>query len=328
MIKALRITDFQSIGELDVECGPITVIYGESDTGKSAVVRALYALAFNSYPKGHVRDGAAESHISVTTEGDDELVIEATKGGGRNAYRLETPDGSELLWDKVGTDVPAEIVEALGWRAVELDDGSRFTPNFHLQFDPPFLLTDSPSRRAKVMGSLTNVATLFAAIKEANGWERRFRTRAQAHKEIYEEAEPRIEMKAEKVERLQKDLDGLQNVISGAREKAATANKLTEMMLTALQISETVTVANSIIEMMNGSDPELERIEELIPRVQGLNAALENVEFVAANIENLNGILSELESEGLAVTNELDTFMAEHKLCPLCGQPWGEGAHE
>jgi len=44
MLKRVRIENFRAIKELDTEVGPITVLYGENDAGKSSLFYALYVL--------------------------------------------------------------------------------------------------------------------------------------------------------------------------------------------------------------------------------------------------------------------------------------------
>jgi hypothetical protein len=324
MITGLRITDFQSIGKLDVDCGRITVFHGESDTGKSAIVRALYALAFNSYPTGHVRDGAKHSEVEVTV---DDVKIRARKGSTTNLYELDHVGAEMLGWDKVGTDVPPEVTNQLGWRTIELDDGSRFTPNFSLQFDPPFLLTDSPSKRAKVLGSLTNVATLFAAIKMANTWERRTKNRIEAQEEIVDRVEEQIEPKELAFLAARDGLEGMQAVLIRAKQTHLKAQQLTIVLAKALAIGETHTLAARIVKVMDASDPELDRIDELIPRIQGLQALYENVMGAQARAEQIKAQIWKMDSDVLVAIAEVDEFITEHEMCPMCGHSWEIG-HE
>ena len=44
MIKRIKIRDFKSIRDLDVDLGPITVLVGRSGTGKSNFVQAIRFL--------------------------------------------------------------------------------------------------------------------------------------------------------------------------------------------------------------------------------------------------------------------------------------------
>ena len=325
MITRIQIHDFQSIEELDIECGPITVIHGESDTGKSAIVRALYGLAFNSWPTGHVRDGSREPSGVAVMVGDD-IMVAATKGLGANDYIVQVGDDANRQdFAKVGTIVPPEAVGELGWRQLELDDGSKFTPNFGMQFDAPFLLTDSPSKRAKVLGTLTNVATLYAAIKEANAWERRAKTRGDAQQEIMDGSAPRIEELERGLTGERVALGELMAVLAAAQGKVMEHDKLEKRWLRMLQVQETVTALNIIIEVMDASDPaeELRGIDRLSTKAEGLAALLANVEFAQ---ERVNSITHELDV--LKTTEELETaalaeFEKQNKVCPMCGQDWG-----
>ena len=44
MIRRIKIRDFKSIRELDLELDPVTVLVGRSGTGKSNVVQAIRFL--------------------------------------------------------------------------------------------------------------------------------------------------------------------------------------------------------------------------------------------------------------------------------------------
>lgn len=322
MISSLRIRDFQSVEALDVDCGPITVLYGESDTGKSAVVRALYALAFNNYPKGHVRDGGAkESEISVTVGGK---TVRARKGAGTNQYELDDPGTEMLGWDKVGTEVPAEVSDVLGWRVLELDDGSRFAPNFHLQFDAPFLLTDSPSKRAKVLGSLTNVATLFAAIKQANTWGRKTKANIQAQEEIKERAVERIGPLEERLEGERGAVDALMATVAQAKKMDAEITMLSALLMTLHNAAGLHRTAQAVVEMMEASEPDVDEVERLLPKLQGLRALYVNVSGSAQAVDSARAVLVQLDHVESEAEQALYEFTQENNFCPLCGQGWGE----
>lgn len=326
MIEHLTIRDFQSIEELDIECGSITVIHGESDTGKSAVVRALYALAFNDYPKGHVRDGAKASEVSVTVSGE---VVRAFKGGGTNGYELQRPEKSEK-WDKVGTEVPAEVTDQLGWRVLELDDGSKFTPSFQQQFDAPFLLTDTPSRRAKVLGTLTNVATLYAAIKEANGWERKAKIRGDTQQEILLEVEATFPALEQKVEESKAELFELHALIGKARDAEVKRDKLETIHGRLTDAQETVNIAKASIVMLEGSNPvtELQRADVLIPRLQGLTALEFNLQSSSDAVRVLEEEVADLDHQAGLMSHEVQKFHDEYGICPMCGSAFADGGHD
>lgn len=278
MIRNIGIKDFQSIDSLQLECGPITVLVGESDSGKSAVVRALYALAFNDYPTDHVRQGAEASRVAVSVDG---RVVGADKGKGRNGYFV-VDGGDEKRWDRVGRDVPGEVADLLGWRIVELDDGTRFTPSIHRQFDGPFLLADSKLRVAKVLGSLTNIATLFSAIREGTRAER--------------EARKASDVAREEARRHEADAEAVEAQAAVVRQRADAAHAAWEE-------------ARSVVEALERVEAVAGLLRRRSEAVAGARAALEGAEAALFDLPDLDPVFAEaLRLEGVAT--ELRTTAA------------------
>lgn len=323
MINRIQIVDFQGLEDIDFECGPITVIHGESDVGKSAIVRALYGLAFNRYPRGHVREGAKESYVSVMV---DDGIVTAVKGPGVNKYQfLAHNDAGELNWDKVGTEVPDAISDLLGWHEIEVDDGTKFTPNFSRQFDPPFLLTDSPSRRAKVLGSLTNVATLYAAAKMANTWERRGQSRIEAQQEIMVRTDPRIAELAHEVQFEQKLLSDLMAVLGRARELEIKIKEQRTLWGRMASAQELRTKAGAIVQQM-AKVPDLSAADALIPRLMGMRALSDNMKLAAHEVQERRNAVVDLAEEVIIAEHAMEEFRAEAGgVCPICGSDWEVG---
>ena len=200
MITNLTIQNVQSIRKLSAELGPITVFHGESDQGKSAIVRALRGLAFNDWPKDFVTTGEQNASVAVTL--DHGLIVAVRKGATANSYGMRggADEAGVDKFDRVGRSVPEQVVEALGWSELELDDGTKIRPSFGTQFDGPFLLGDTPSRIAKVLGGLTNIHRLYAAIRSGANMERSARRSG-------EEAQSRVAEHQETVERLRGELE-------------------------------------------------------------------------------------------------------------------------
>ena len=57
----------------------------------------------------------------------------------------------------------------LRMRELTFDGADKYHLNFAQQFDMPFLLDDSGSKVAKILGEITNVNVLYAANRQANG---------------------------------------------------------------------------------------------------------------------------------------------------------------
>lgn len=155
MLTHLRVRNFQSLADVELELAPFTVIVGPSNHGKSAIRRAIESVVDNAPATGRLRTGADTITVELTTGTGAKVAWE--KGSKRNAYVLLGADGTTVVQDKPGASATPEVTAMLGL------DGL----NFADQFDPPYLLTETPSAAAKALGELTNITVLYDGIREA-----------------------------------------------------------------------------------------------------------------------------------------------------------------
>jgi hypothetical protein len=87
--------------------------------------------------------------------------IAVERGSGKSVYELQIAGDDEVhTFTKCGTNVP-DMVSA----AHDLGDDEMWLAG---QFDRPFLLDENGSHIARVLGDLTNVSMIFAAVRECN----------------------------------------------------------------------------------------------------------------------------------------------------------------
>jgi len=166
----INIKNFQSISEADLEIGPVTVLVGASDIGKSAIIRAMSLLHRNSGGLELVKHGT--SGLSVEQISDDAPKVSIVKGKGQNAYCVGTK-----VFSKVGKDIPPEVSEILKTSELFLDKDLALDLNFSGQFAPPFLLSDSSSVITKAISSLSGINVIYSAIREANSEAQKLKSR-------------------------------------------------------------------------------------------------------------------------------------------------------
>jgi len=156
MLSHASLRNFQSWKALDIELGRITVIVGRGNAGKSAFVRALKYALTNKGGDGFIRHGEEEAAVGMVID-DHMLAWRKTKGKG-GEYEL---DGA--VYTKTGTTVPAEVVEATGIRGVSIDSTETLYPQINAQFDQPFIVKASGTKRARILGKLTKLDVLVQA---------------------------------------------------------------------------------------------------------------------------------------------------------------------
>lgn len=167
-IVKLTIENFQSHAHTEIDFSPgLTVIVGESDRGKSAVVRALRWLFFNE-PRGtdFIRVGQGECRVTAEFADGTRLVRERSVSKNRNRYVIVRPGQEPQIFEGFGSEVPQEVVALHGMRPVFLDEDQELVLNLAGQLEPPFLLSSPGSLKARAIGRLHGVHLVDAALRD------------------------------------------------------------------------------------------------------------------------------------------------------------------
>jgi len=156
MIESVRIKNFQSHEDTILRFSSgVNVIVGSSDSGKSAILRAMIWVAQNrpqNRPAGDSFMSWGQKETSVTL-GVDHLQVTRLKGSSKNEYRIE---GQEMdqVFTAFGQDVPDDISRILGIEDL----------NIQRQMDAPFLLSDSSGEVARRLNSVVNLDKIHTSL--------------------------------------------------------------------------------------------------------------------------------------------------------------------
>lgn len=158
----MRITtrNFQSIqGPAVIDLEGLTVVLGESNRGKSALIRSIIAAISN--PKGHdfLPSDADVTDILLENDGHS---LQWTKGLKGTSYKI---DGKDFL--KAGKSTPADFIAAATGIYPLLVQGKQFYPQIQSQHDGPFLLNESDTTKADLLSSTRQTQIITTAIKLA-----------------------------------------------------------------------------------------------------------------------------------------------------------------
>lgn len=196
MFKEVEINNFQSHRKTRLNLSEgINLFTGNSDCGKSAIMRALLWTITNrpsgdSFVSNAIKDskGKVKGETSVTIDG-----VARIKGKDFNGYDVEG-----IKYEALRTDVPADISDKLNIKDV----------NIQRQLDGPFMLSNTPGENAKYINSLVNLEV----IDEANYWvaskARESKTEFKFLSESVEELEKKL-YDEDKIQQLQATCDKL-----------------------------------------------------------------------------------------------------------------------
>jgi exonuclease SbcC len=158
MIKSLSIQNFQSHEKTELTFSPgVNIIIGNSDSGKTAIIRALRFLIWNRPSGTSIRSwwGGKTSVRLCTEEGD----ITRTKDK-IDSYTIGRPGKKDMVLKAFSTSVPEEVSRILNVNEI----------NLQRQLDRPFLLSETPGEVAKHFNKIANLDKIDTSLQNINSW--------------------------------------------------------------------------------------------------------------------------------------------------------------
>lgn len=310
MIRRFTVTNFQSLRDVDLPLGPLTVIVGPSNSGKSALIRAMRALASNVRGSDVVTRGAKTMRITAQTDGHE---VTLTRTGTTGAYQIRelSADGEPDSYTKLAGGVPAAVTRALRIDPVPAGGASLSVAG---QLDPPYLLGDSGATVARVLGELTKVDTIFEAVRTANKVRLAASGTLKMRKADLESIQIRLKDFAGLVDRL-RAVERAEKTLAEAESRQVELDRLDKALRT-LQLAETTLQKASNLPSVPSLDPlnlALSRYLDLKAAIEGLVAKTNRLRTAQIDANAAEGAESELATA-------LDGALKELGVCPTCGQ--------
>jgi energy-coupling factor transporter ATP-binding protein EcfA2 len=189
MIERIDIKNYQSLHNISLEMGKFTVIFGDSDVGKSAVYRAIRGLVTAEDGDSFITEGKPKTGVSLLTPTSEVVWIKSR--GKSSTYHLYLDGVKTREWNRARS-LPLELAKGLMFGQMVVD-GDKFYPNFRGQFDPLFMLFESSGKRARLLGSLVS-NLLLKGIKIANVERNRVEADIRAMSGLAETLEKKLEV--------------------------------------------------------------------------------------------------------------------------------------
>lgn len=162
-IEYIEILNFQSHDNTKLHFDEgVNVIIGPSDSGKTAVIRALKWIFFNE-PSGTDIIKKGEDSAKVTLKLNTGFKIIRGRSKSKNYYEIISPENETQRFEGFGVNVPQEIINLTGINKIDLGNMKK-SLNIAEQLESPFLITDSPSIKANALGKLAGVDIIDKAL--------------------------------------------------------------------------------------------------------------------------------------------------------------------
>ncbi|WP_051271136.1 AAA family ATPase [Shimazuella kribbensis] len=166
--QKLIIKNFQSHVYTEFHFHPgLNVFVGPSDSGKSAILRALQWVLFNA-PRGteYIRVGANLCEVELHLN-DGTIIRRIRNHHSINRYQLEKLGEEPQVFEGFGSEVPLEIANAHQFKPLQLEQKDIYLQVGH-QLEGPFLLSESSGMKAKTIGLVSGAHLIDRALKKLN----------------------------------------------------------------------------------------------------------------------------------------------------------------
>jgi len=344
MINLLKIQNFQSHKNSILKFVPgVNVIIGKSDSGKTAIIRALKWAIFNK-PGGDAfcSHWGGETSVLIQTNSDS---VKRLKAKSKNQYYLNKTE-----FKAFGASVPVEIEKSFNITDINLQS----------QFDSPFLLTSTSGDVAKhfnKLANLTKIDSSQAFIKSELGklksqFNTEFSNIEKYNENLLKYADlEKLEIEVKVLEEVKNDhlnlcknvqkITSLQNQIEQTKADIKLLSPLLSLEKPVEAISsqfEELTELQSSKTTLEGLQSQIQAKNDLLKKWEGfitvecqvddllkLYQAVENIEKKRKTLSTLHQDIQEnFKIIGFfkkdLLTLEKNFKVAMPNICPLCGQ--------
>lgn len=337
-LKRLFVQNFQSHRKTDLNLhSGINVIFGESNHGKTALLRAFQWVCTNR-PLGfrfHSWFAGKKDETKVIIQTDHNTIMRTRHERRKSIYDV---DGHKLKgFDK---NVPEEVTKALNMSEL----------NVQPQLEPFFLITSSPSEITKTINRITRIEKtddwikqLTSRINTCRAEKRVLQSELEVVEQGLEELEnlPQIEKRIERAERkvqmikhLNRERYSLLEFLEKhqaistilkevekflrSKEKFIRAEKLSERQKELKKESEQL---QQYLVLQKDSKRKYSKLEERKAFVEWARKVLKEIEFIENYLskrQDLLSIVQRNEEESSAALLSIRSLLKNLKQCPVC----------
>jgi DNA repair ATPase RecN len=254
MLNHLKLHNFQNHRNLEFPLSQITTIIGESDTGKSAIVRSLQWLCLNSLQgDSFITHGKKKTYAQLDV--DDYGTITRRRGSGVNGYVLA--DDEER--NAIGRDVPPDIANILNIGEI----------NIAAQHDPPFWFTLTPNQLTKELNSIADIAWLDRLMQASNANLRKVQSELDVTASRVTSLENTVK-DSEYVETANTELKQLEEQHTQITALQSQCNQLTDSIDRLIEYQTIIQTANALIQHFDQITIQYTQLSQLNKQIDRL----------------------------------------------------------
>ena len=319
MLKSARVRNFQLVRDLKIDFGDVTALVGESERGKSSLFRGIESAIINARGSKFIRTG--QSACNVILESENGTVEWKKKREGSATYIVTTADGKQEIFEKV-EECPELARKVLGLFPVQFGEDVFLTVNLAGQFEPPFLIFDTGTVVAKVLGKFTRLDEVYGAVRLANKDLQNLRHDEQAGRRGLETAKTRLD-EHEGVGKLEPLLGSLEKLTKRFQAAESSLEKFEDGLREAKSLRSKISafrVDEKLAASLGGWSET--GLRDKVQLLQGMSKDYHALKRLLSQVAEAALSVKACAAKAKSAGNELAKFKASNTLCPACAKPW------
>jgi len=299
MIKSLKIKNFQSHAKSTLEFSPgVNIIVGSTDSGKSAIIRALRWAIWNR-PSGDAIRSNWGGKTSVHLEMEEGSVLRSKDK--QDLYILKQPDQENTSFKAFSTSVPEEINRFLNINEINLQQ----------QLDSPFLLSESPGKVASHFNKVAKLDKIDTSIQNIQKWIRSIGSDIN-HKQKDKDELIEDLTKYDFLEQFETELEELEAINNMLIDQSQNKNKLLKIIDQYQELENQIEEYEPLLNMQDRVIKLLDKVDEyntLVEDSEQLLSLIKSIKKIEQNIKEKNKIIKakDLVDELLQLKDDKDT---------------------
>lgn len=268
MIKKVILRNFESHENTEIEfTNGLNLVIGQSNQGKSSIVRAIAMVVANRFDKDCVRTGC--DFCSVTLETDRGCVT-AERGEDINRWTVQKKGDKPKFYKNIGTGTPPEALEILGM-GERVHGDMRELPNIMFQLEKHYMLSEIDGKKA----TANQIARMMDDAIGIGGMEELIKDMAmdllEVKKSINSTSSEISELKSRILdESIYSDYSSMVDGMKGCMKRAADYEELlgdaAELSTRQAQASSKLAAIDGELDMLNAAIAQYDRVHILYIR--------------------------------------------------------------
>ena len=297
MIEKVSINNFQSHKNSVLEFGPgVNVIVGPSDSGKSAVIRALrWAIWNRPLGKSFQSNWGGETEVTITT---NDHQVTRFKGKGGDKYVLD----NQSPYKAFGSDAPEEITKALNISEVNLQS----------QMDSAFLISQNPGEIARHFNRIANIDQIDSSLKTVESWTRRIKQDIESTESEIQRHEQQLE-EYKHLNALEVEVEALEGLDSRVQQYRQAYRRLHQLISDTKEVQKDIEDKSKLLPAEEKADKLIKRQKKLKKKSKEayeLRELIGQIKSVYSNIQDLQYLLESEEAVNhiIGLYNEVGSY--------------------